>query len=226
MENRTDSAGKTVIIGDLGEKRFPLVRLRLNSAEKEFVKKAEIFAASTPHTESWKKIQESTVFRLRKEDAIAQELAIRMRPQFSRYLKIELSGRGNKPLPIGKVEATACIPLAIFDYNRGSEFRVMYGNAKSGTRIEKEVPQNNPTRVLTSQIALRTAEERKNVAPPPVAVKPARPEKVATKSNLPRIMGIGALLVGLLVLFSAMLKARSQKRTRSARMLRTKITYR
>jgi hypothetical protein len=223
MENRPDPAGSTAVMGDLGEKRFPLTRLTLSTQEKEFVKKAEVFAASSSSAETWKKVAESIVFRLHREDATKEKLEVPVPAEVSRYVKLVISG-GGRATALSNVQASATVPVAVFEYHRGTEYRLLYGNPKASASAAK--PLNaDVSRVLPSASILHTGEERKNtVSAPPVPV--GQPEK--TKTTAPKwamVFGVAMLLVGVLLLFGLMLKIRASRRARRSRFYRTKIHY-
>lgn len=115
LENRPDAAsGSTRIVADLGEKRLPLTHVAFTTPTKEFVKRIRVHGASSASPDTWTKICEGTVFRLRKEEALNESLKVRINHQSFRYILIELYG-GRSPVAVQKIEATGTVRLALFD---------------------------------------------------------------------------------------------------------------
>lgn len=223
MENRPDSTGSTVVIGDLGEKRFPLTRLTLSSPEKDFLKKATVYAASSASAEAWKRVAEGVVFRLRKEEAIKEKLEVPVPAEISRYVKLVVSGSG-RAATLNNVQAWGTMPVAVFEYHRGTEYRLLYGNPKASANSAKTLAVD-VNRVFTTAPILHAGEEQKNTftaSPAPVN----QPEKTATTvPKWAKVVGAAMLVVGLLLLFGLVLKVRASRRARRSRFYRTKIHY-
>ncbi|HMK34595.1 MAG TPA: DUF3999 family protein [Desulfomonilaceae bacterium] len=223
MENRPDpGTGSTVVIGDLGEKRFPLTRLTLAMQDKDFVTRVTVHSAGTASTETWKKVCEGTVFRLHKEDAVKEKLAIPVQRELGRYIKITVPNGGRQAATITNVEALAVMPSAIFEYRKGNEYRLLYGNPKASPE-QPHTPAVELTRGLATAPILDTGEERKFTAFR--HADPAKPAEKAKKSGWGKILGIMMVALGSLLLFSLILRARSLRRARRSRIMRSRVHY-
>jgi hypothetical protein len=222
MENRQDTSGSTVMIGDLGEKRFPLTRLTFSTSEKEFVKKAVLYAANSASAEKWKKVAEGMVFRLRKDDAAKEKLEIPVPAETSRYVKLIVSG-GGPATTLSNVQAWATIPVVVFEYHRGAEYRLLYDNPKASENAAK-TPTLDVNRVLASAPVLHTGEERKNIVTAPAPM--SHTKKAETPDpRWAKAFGVAMLAVGVLFLLGLVLKIRAARRARRSRFYRAKIHY-
>jgi len=216
-ENRSDpSTGSTTIIADLGEKRFPVASVRISSAATEFIKKATIYAAASQSSESWKPVFEGTLFRIRKEEAVKERLEAKFKAMTSRYLKCELSGGSRGAVAVDKLQAAAVVRVAAFQYRRGQDYRLFFDNpnAKAMTGTAETSSINVSQLAATSSEISLGPEQRNIVVPPPrKTVNPERDDW----SRVQKILGVAMLLIGLLLLFIIMLKARSSKRSHGRR---------
>ncbi len=88
-----------------------------------------------------------------------------LKPQSSRYVKMEFSGGSKEPLQIDKLEAWSITPLLVFDYKKGQSYQLFYGNPKAVAQGGGPGLQN-VNKLLSSCPALGLGEELK-----PVAVK-------------------------------------------------------
>lgn len=216
-ENRADpTTGSTTILADLGEKRFPVASVRVSSAGNDFVKKATIYGASSPSSESWKRIFEGTLFRLRREEAVKENLEARFKPQTFRYIKLELSSGSRGAITVDKLHATAAVRMAVFNYRSGQGYRLFYGNPSA--RAVPAAPgasSINVNQVVSSSSEIGLGPEQKNT----ISFSPKKPQKAEKNesSRLQQILGVTMLLCGLLLLFIIMLKARSSRRSRRRR---------
>jgi hypothetical protein len=224
LENRADAAsGSTRIIADLGEKRVPLTQVALSTSTKEFVKGIRVHCASSPDPESWKKIGEGTVFRLRKEEAVSESLKLRMNPQPFRYLLLELYG-GRVPVAVEKIEATGTMPLAIFEYRRGLAYKLFYDNPSAeAIKTSPTAALPNLARIVSASSGIKLGEEHQNVVVKAPKVEPQL--ETRTSPTFWRFAGVAMLAVGLLLMFSLMLRARSLRKSvrgRNSRVISTR----
>jgi hypothetical protein len=225
LENRPGAErGSTRIIADLGEKRLPLTQVALSTSTKEFVKGIRVHGASSSNPESWKKICEGTVFRLRKEEAVNEQLKVHMSPQSFRYLLLEING-GAVPVSIDKIEATGTMRLAIFEYRRGSDYKLFYDNPSAkAIQTSPAAALSNLARIVSASSDIKLGEEHTNV----VVQAPKLEPQVETRAAAPtfwRFAGVAMLAVGLLLMFSLMLRARSLRKSvrgRNSRVISTR----
>jgi len=216
-ENRSDpSSGSTTIVADLGEKRFPVGGVRVSSTAAEFLKKATIYGASSPSSDSWKRIFEGALFRLRREDAVKESLEARFRPQTFRYLKLELSSGSRGAVTVDKFLCKAAVRMAVFKYQPGQDYRLFFGNPNARpVPAAPEASSINVNQVASASSEISLGPERKNI----VTSSPRKPERSekSEPSRLQQILGVAMLLTGLLLLFIFMLKARSSRRSHGKR---------
>src|SRR5271157_1855006 len=212
LENRLDAAsGSTRIIADLGEKRLPLTRVAFSTSTKEFMKGIRVHGAASSSPDTWKKIYEGTVFRLRKEDAVNEQLKLRVNPQSFRYILLELYGGGSS-VAVEKIAATGTMQLAIFEYRRGLAYKLYYDNPT--TEAVKTSPASvlsNLARIVSASSNIRLGEEQKNVVVQASKFEPQVETKTAP--TFWRLAGVAMLAVGLLLMFSLMLRARSLRKS-------------
>jgi len=224
LENRLDAAsGSTRIIADLGEKRLPLTRVAFSTSTKEFMKGIRVHGAASSSPDTWKKIYEGTVFRLRKEDAVNEQLKLRVNPQSFRYILLELYGGGSS-VAVEKIAATGTMQLAIFEYRRGLAYKLYYDNPT--TEAVKTSPASvlsNLARIVSASSNIRLGEEQKNVVVQASKFEPQVETKTAP--TFWRLAGVAMLAVGLLLMFSLMLRARSLRKSdrgRNSRVISTR----
>jgi hypothetical protein len=216
-ENRSDNAtGTTTIVADLGERRFPAANVSLSSGSNEFAKRAILYGAATPSSESWTRMFEGTLFRLRRDEAVKEDLEARFKPQTFRYLKLELSGGSRGAVIVDKLQAKAALPMAAFQYRRGQDYRLYYDNPNAGSPATSpgSFSMNvNQLASVASEISL-SGEQRNVVSDAP---KKNEPSGKSELSRFQKIAGVMMLLVGLVLLFIFMLRARSSRRSRGRR---------
>ncbi len=225
VENRLNSSdNSTVVIADLGEKRLPLKGIKISTSTAGFVKKVRLLRGSSESPDSWSPFYDGTFFRIEKADAAKENLEARFEPQTSRYIMLELTGSG-PAVTVKSINATAALRVAVFKYRPGLAYRLFYGNpqakAFSGNAAE---PSINLTRVLATSSDVSIGDEQKNVVSP--RPRPMSSPKDSHPTTVGKILGIAMLLIGLLLLFIVMLRARSQRlaeRRRGSRLLDTRL---
>jgi hypothetical protein len=209
MENRTDTASNsTVIVADLGEKRFPLCGIEISSPVASFVKNVSLRISSSATTGDWKEIFEGTFFRLHKSGAVKENLKARFKPQPSRFLMVVLSGPGGPPVAVDGLEALAAVPRAVFEYRGGQKYRLFYGNALARglpTATVRSAMNVTATDPVSSEV--RLGKQEKNVVPP--RSKESRPDdEDKGTGDAVGLVGLIMLLSALLLLFGLMLTFR------------------
>jgi len=156
IENRTDASRQaTVIVADLGEKRFPLQRIGITTSTKSFAKKFTLSGSSSPVSESWGKIAEGTFYRIAHEDAVKQQLTATFAPQPVRFVMLEIAGGDGPPVEVDELRAVGRVSYAVFHYKPGEEFRLFYDNPYSESQpADQSLPR------LTLQLASASSEIR------------------------------------------------------------------
>lgn len=231
IENRTDPAnGVTVAVIDLGEHRLPPTSLSISTGAREFIKTAVLYGAASQRSESWEKIQEGVMFRIRRNDAVTERLTAAVAPNPFRFIKLELSGGSRGAVTLDKIQPTGATRLVVFDKLPGEAYKLYYDKpAAKAPAPERARPASLdiPSLArLSSEIKL--GPEQKNVIPPKSALPVAKPvTEAATPSSFGKWLGIAMLLMGLLLLFSIMLRAlsirRSSRRRRPYPTINSKI---
>jgi len=226
-ENRTDpKTGSTVVVADLGEKRFPLTSLTITSPAKEFVKKAVLSGGSSPDSASWKNLAETTLFKMRKQEAVGENLKLGLKPDPCRYVMLDISGPHSPPVAVSNVQAGASISVAVFQYKPGVTYSLFYNNPEAKHAEPSSAPSSmNLAQVMSASSEISLGPDRKNVVQ--TAPKPqAKQDEATAVSAFRRAAGIAMLLAGLLLLFSLMLRARSSRkgyRKRNSKPVNTRI---
>ncbi len=223
VEKKSDpTTGAAYIIADLGPNSYPLARIALLSPEREFAKHITIFSAKAPDEDTWRQKYSSIYYRLRKEEAKQENITFNFQPITSRYIKIELTGGARQILSITGVETWSIAPAIAFEAKEGETYRLYYGASKATPETQLG-PSINVSRIFTDAGRANMSDEitvvrsRKTPASPAVS-KP--PGVATTTEKLGKIVGIAMLLVGLLLLFSIMLRARSLRKERKRTQLR------
>lgn len=214
LENRGESAtGTTTLVADLGEKRFPMTSLRISSPTREFTNKVTVLAASSASPESWTKLHEGMVFRLAREEGSEEMLRVRFDPSMLRYLKLQLSGKGTAPLVVDRLFVTGTMRLVVFNYLRGREYRLYYDSPQAAPpAADARVTSIRMAQVTDASAKILLGPEQRNTASPKPVQGASR--TAVEKSPVGLIAGVLMVLVGLLLLFSLMLKARSRRDSR------------
>jgi len=227
IENRAiPSAGSTLLVADLGEKRFPLTRLAITTPVPEFVKKATVLAAASLNSESWIPISEGVVFRLRREDAVKEKLTAQVKPLPFRYIKVELSGGNGGPIPVESLQAWGTFRMAVFDHRRGESYRLYYDNPRAAAPVTDATRSSiNVNQLAAASSEMTLGPEQKTVVTPSHAEGPEKPEKKGTPGVWTAV-GLAMVLLGLLLLFLIMLRIRSSRRAyrgRNSRVVRGRL---
>jgi hypothetical protein len=227
LENRkNNSDGSTVVIADLGEGRFPISELTLSTRSKEFVKKIRLLGSASDSSDSWQPFFEGTVFRLRRTEASKEQLAVKFDPQPHRFIMAELTGGGGS-VEVSALAAQAAVRLVIFERRAGETYRLFYDNPKAKPAAPIAPGSSiNVGQVFVASGGNRLGHEEKNDAVATSPARKARTSEQAAPTAIWKMVGAGMLLVGLLLLFGAMLRARSARKTgrgRNARVIRTKL---
>lgn len=207
-ENRRDQSGNsTITVVDLGEKRFPVVSLGITTSAAEFVKKVRFRGGSSPSPESWRTLFDGIFYRIKKDEACGENLSATVKPQTCRYVSMELTG-GSALVPVDRVTATVSIPMMVFEYRRGGNYRLLYDNP-SAAPPGRETPPSaiNAVQVASFSTDVRLGPPQKNPTPQSQPKVVPRMEE-SSGFSLRRVAGMSLLLLGLLLLFSLMLKAR------------------
>jgi hypothetical protein len=220
IENRTDPAnGVTVAVVDLGEHRLPPTSLSIGTGAREFIKKAALSGAASETSETWEKIQEGVMFRIRRNDAVAEQLTAAVAPNPFRFIKLELSGGSRGAVTVDKIQPVGTARLVVFDKLPGEVYKLYYDNPAAKTPAPGGAsPASLDIRSLARlSLEIKLGPEQKNVAPPKSLQPVAKPVTEATPSSFGKWLGIAMLLMGLLLLFSIMLRALSVRRSSRSR---------
>jgi hypothetical protein len=216
VENRMNASdNSTVIIADLGEKRSPFAGIKISTPTASFVKRVRLLAGSSESPDSWRPFYEGTFFRIERADAAKENLEARFEPQNSRYLMLEFTGSG--PLVTVKaLDAKEALKFAAFPHRVGLSYRLYYDNpqAKAPAAAAPQ-PSLNLSRIVATASDVTLGNEQKNLAVP--RPRQIQPPKTAYPTTLGRLLGMAMLLIGLLLLFAVMLRARSQRRAERRR---------
>jgi hypothetical protein len=225
VENRMNSSdNSTVVIADLGEKRFPLRGIKISTPTASFVKKVRLLQESPDSPDSWRPFYEGTFFRIEKADAGKESLEARFEPQSRRHIMLELTGSG-PAVTVKTLEAKAALRVGVFMFRPGLTYRLFYDHPRAKAfSSDNAAPPINLTRVLAASGDVSFGDEQKNVVSP--RPRPMTSQKKAHPTTVGKILGVVMLLIGLLLLFIVMLRARSQRmaeRRRGSRVLDTRL---
>jgi hypothetical protein len=195
------------IMADLGETRHPIRSVEVESRSGEYLAKAEVSLSDSISDGSWKTVHSGVVFRLRKKSATKARNRLMFKPDPSRYLKLDLSGK----IPdVEGLRAESIMMVLVFKRTSGESYRMIYGNPaakdkgpilKTGQwRLKdllddsKDIQVSGPQRVPIKKVEKKEPKKKKtNIT------------DYAVSLTL-KICGAIALLVGLLLIFRAMLK--------------------
>lgn len=213
VENRTDpSSGVTITVVDLGRHRLPPTSVSIGTQTPEFVKKAVLYGAASESPEAWEKTREEVLFRIRRNEAVSERLTIAMDPKPFRFIKLELSEGSRGTVTVDEIRTVGARRLVVFDRRPEEAYRLYYDNPEAtaaGPSAAVVGEKLQSAAQAASEIQL--GPERKNIAankPQP----PAKPVPETTSSSFGKWLGIAMLLMGLILLFSLMLKALSARR--------------
>lgn len=213
VENRTDSSRKaTVIIADLGERRFPLRSVGIVTRAKSFVKQYVLSGSSSPGSDTWGKISEGALYRIRHDDAVKEQLTVGLAPQSVRFVLLEISGAHGPPIEVDEITAVGTVSYAMFHYKHGQEYRLLYDNPSADPR-----PADQSVERLTSHLAsvsseIRLGHAEKYVAPP--TEKKRESQRAADRSyGLRDALVPAAVAAGVLLIVGIVLRWRRVRRS-------------
>ncbi len=224
IENREDKAtGSIIVVADLGVKRLPVSLISVETSARDFIKGVRVLGGYAASGDSWTELIQGTVYRITREQASAEDLEIRLKPTPVRYLKAEFTGPNPPDFSVAGITALGSAQLIVFQPTPGSSYRLYYGN-----------PSAEAVNHSTDPISLSTAEllemaQEIEVGPVRRNVPPPKPKIVKKKGDVApfvfgKALGVVMLLIGLLLLFSVMLKARSLRKRelqRNSRIVNT-----
>jgi len=224
IENRVDKAsGSTIVAADLGSKRFPVSHISVETSARDFVKGVRVLGGYSLSAESWLELTQRTIFRITRDEASSDDLEIHLKPTPVRYLKLEFTGGKPTGFAVAGIAALGTVQLMVFQPTPGSSYQLYYGNPSAKAVSHSSGPNSFNVADLTGIAReMVIGPVRRNVPPP--ALKPANQEKEAAPFAMGKALGVIMLLIGLLLLFSVMLRARSIRRRgrqRNSRILNT-----
>jgi hypothetical protein len=198
---------KLSIIGDLGESRHPVCAINISSGAEDYLAGAKVFASNSPGGDQWELIHSGVVFKLEKNGAVKERTKLGFQPNPSRRFKLELEGK------IPEVEgltADFIIMALIFKYEPNESYRLIYRNPDITDRGPVLSPQPLDLKKLISESKDIQIKDPKRIKVKKAALKEPKepaPEFVSKLVSFAwKICGIVALLLGLLLIFRAMLK--------------------
>lgn len=198
-------AGASRLVFDLGERRFPLVKVSIGSGTTEFAKKAVLYGTSQREDAVWKTIYEGIFYRIRRGASYAEQVTADVPSQLFRYLKLELSGEGPE-VPLGRIDCFGKAPLLIFHHEPGAKYYLYYGNpeqVEASNGLHPEIPTTRVAVLDRSEVSWGP-EERNPLWKPDVQKTAHQGNSAAvTFAKIGLITGVLGLLV---VVFLGMLK--------------------
>ena len=223
MENRHDEDSRsTVVVTDLGEERLPAASVSVDSPTANSSRGCECSVHPILPREFWSELGEGTVFRIRLGDATAEHLAVRIKPTPYRYLKLEFSEGTEPTFTVDGIAVLGSIRMVVFQPNSGTTYRLYYDNPEAAAPQYTNQPVSfNVERLAgpyTRNTGWRTAKKPRTGSKP----SPLHQRKAKSHPFFWKALGVAMLLIGLLLLFSVMLKARSlrrRKRRRDSRII-------
>jgi hypothetical protein len=224
IENRVDEAsGSTIVVADLGSKRLPVSHISVETSAGDFVKRVRVLGSYTLSGESWPELVQRALFRITRDEASSEDLEIGLKPAPVRFLRLEFAGGKPAGFTVTGIAAHGTVKLMVFQPTPGSSYQLYYGNPSAKAVSHSSGPSSFDV-VELAGIAreMEIGPVRRNVPPP--APKPAKQVKEVTPFALGKALGVIMLLIGLLLLFTVMLKARSlsrRERQRNSRILNT-----
>jgi len=124
---------------------------------------------------------------------------------------LEFSGGKPTDFAVGGIGALGTVQLIVFQPTPGSSYQLYYGNPSANAVSNSSGPTSFTVADLKGIAAeMGIGPARRNVPPP--APKAAKKEKDVAPMALGKALGVIMLLIGLLLLFCLMLKARSNKK--------------
>lgn len=210
----------TVIVADLGEERFPVSRVEIETPDRDFVKKVSVGFSSSPSGNDWKEAFSGTFFRLTREHAAQETLHADVTPELSRYLRVKLFGPGGPRISVEQIKVESYVPAVAFLYQLGQEYSLVYDNPGAIATVPGEdLAKIDLAAALNMYPQPKVGPEQTHVVQ--VKQQPPRP-KVEDKPRFDmwQAAGVVMLLSGLVLVFGLMLKSRSQGKDRLARNAR------
>jgi hypothetical protein len=112
---------------------------------------------------------------------------------------------------VNQLGAQGAVRLAVFEYRKGLTYRLHYENPRAKSTDNATLNLNTNIETIASIASeIKLGQEQRGL-PAPLVTAASKPEE-GQPSSFRKIAGITLLLVGLLLLFGMMLKARSQRR--------------
>jgi hypothetical protein len=217
LENRVDKdSAATILVADLGLEHLPLSHISVDTTVAEFVKSMKVFGGATASPNSWTKLGEETIFRIKQGNASAENLEILLQPTNFRYIKLEFSGGNDRGFTVDGLGASGSLQLMVFQARQGLKYKLYYDNpSATSVHLPGEPVSFNVARLAATTEDIKLGKPRKNLLPP--RAKPVKEQKNMVPLLFGKVIGVIMLLVGLLLLFGVMLKARSLRRREKQR---------
>ncbi|MFH1114402.1 MAG: DUF3999 family protein [Pseudomonadota bacterium] len=212
IENRKDqSSDATIVVADLGVKRLPVSLVSVETPVGDFVKEVRISGGYDASEESWSELVKGTVYRITRDEASAENLEIRLKPAPVRYLKAAFIGPKHRDFTVSGISAQGSAQLIVFQPIAGSSYKLFYGNPSAEAVSHSAGPASvSPPDLIEMAQEIEIGPVRRNVPPPQPKI--VTKEKESAPSVFGKALGVVMLLIGLLLLFSVMLKARSLRK--------------
>ena len=217
QENRVDKVtGATILAADLGAEHLPLSHISVDTPVQEFVKKLKVFGGATASPNSWSMLGEETIYRIRRGNATAENLGIRLQQTNFRYIKLEFSGGDDQRFTVDGLEARGSLQLIVFQARPSLKYKLYYHNpSATSVHLPGEPMSFNMARLAAIATDIKLDKPRRNLIPS--RAEPVKERKSIVPQFLGKAVGVIMLLVGLLLLFGVMLKARSLRRREKQR---------
>ena len=217
LENRVDKdSAATILVADLGLEHLPLSHISVDTTVAEFVKSMKVFEGATASPNSWTKHGEETIFRIKQGNASAENLEILLQPTNFRYIKLEFSGGNDRGFTVDGLGASGSLQLMVFQARQGLKYKLYYDNPSATSVHLPGEPHRSMYQDWLPQP--RTSNWASLVE---TFCLHGRSRVKEQKSMVPllfgKVIGVIMLLVGLLLLFGVMLKARSLRRREKQR---------
>lgn len=193
---RSEDAGTSILVLDLGVARLPHARLRVETDAAPFHRACEI--ESSDDRKDWRYVARGVLYRFPDEEPSSIEFP----EQHDRYVRLRIFNGDDRPVAIRDVIFEAVERRVKFLPDAAGEYALYYGNPKAkapaydlGTILAARAP--------VPEIVLTAAAEQSNPAyrPPPPPVKPwsERYPGLLYGTLAAAILGMGYLTVRLLM---------------------------